>query len=371
MRNIFITGGTGFLGSMLIREILASSDDAVYALIRDKSKEEATDRLVSNLEATMFPKKLTKKQLDRITIVKGDITKKDFGLETEAIVMLAKHIDVIFNSAALTSLTSPLEMARKVNLEGTRNVLDFAMFCMKNGKLTKVNHISTAYIAGKIKSCCFREINLSLGQEFNNAYEQSKFEAEQLVVEYRKKGLDINIYRPSIILGSYEDGRTTNFKMFYQPLHYFSLELFTSIPAANNSRANLINVDVAAEAIYLISNLSREKNANYNIVSPKTPELEFVLDIASDYFGYKMPRLIPLQDFDLEKAYTPVQRNLIEPFIPYFNYYVDFDMGNAMSILMSQNFVFPEFDETNFLKLYEFCDMCGFIKRKKRNVAVK
>jgi len=59
------------------------------------------------------------------------------------------------------------------------------------------------------------------------AYESLALKEKVDFVDSNKKGLDIDIFRPSIILGRHKDGRTTNFKMFYQLLHFFAMELST------------------------------------------------------------------------------------------------------------------------------------------------
>ena len=357
MNNILITGATGFLGSELIKEILLSSDCGIYALVRAGNVNDAEKRLFSVLDGKINSKRSKK----RIQVCVGDISKKGLGLEKNTADRLIDNVDVIFNSAALTILESPLDKIRKINVNGTKNVLDFALSCKK---LNKVNHISTAYVAGK-RIGVFKENDLNLDQEFNNTYEQSKFEAELLVNEYRGRGLDIDVFRPSIILGRYKDGATTNFQMFYQPLHIFSLELFDRIPAIKNSRANVINVDIAAKAIFLIASTGDTKNANYHIVSSKVLDFDYVVSLASEYFGFKKPEFVSLEKIDIRKEYSAIKRKMIKPYIPYFNYLAQFDMSNTMKRLDGEKFAFPEFDEKNFMRLFEYCANVKFIRRRQ------
>ncbi len=369
MSNIFITGATGFLGSMLINEILSTSNDIIYSLVRGISVEDARNRITAILEKVFEPGAPAKEMLSRVHICLGDITKENLGLQKSTIRDLFNKIDIIYNSAAVTDLNWPLEKVRRINVNGTKNVLDFALLCKKNGRLKKINHISTAYIVGT-KECTFKEEDLEIGQNFNNTYEQSKYEAEHQVVTYRSMGLDIDIFRPSIVMGRYKDGMTTSFKMFYQPLHFFSLELFDRIPAISESAANLINVDIVAKAIILISNLSDDKNTNYHIASPNVPTFDYIIDMASKYFGFKKPNFVQPKEIDIHKEYTIVKRKMIEPYIPYFNYFTKFDITNTQNHLQSKKFKFPEIDKDNLFNLFEYCDKNGFIKKDKKNVAV-
>ncbi len=369
MSNIFITGATGFLGSALISEILSSSNDTVYALVRGKTATDAEKRLMAILEELSDRHELDNGKKDRIKICVGGITHRQLGLDKETLHHLIDNIDTIYHSAAITDLNWPLEKIRKINVDGTKNVLNFAVMCRKNGRLKKVNHISTAYIAG-IKRSIFKENHLDVSQEFNNTYEQSKYEAEVLVSKYRKKNLDIDIFRPGIIMGRYKDGKTIKFKMLYQPLHFFALELFDKIPVVKNGKAYLINVDIVARTIFLINSLPDKITMNYHIISPETPTLNYVLDIASEYFGFKKPEFIPSEEIDIYKEYSPAKRKLIEPYLPYLNCTIEFTMENTLNQLQRANFTFPEFDEENLIRLFEYCDKVGFIKRKKKNVTV-
>jgi thioester reductase-like protein len=302
--------------------------------------------------------------------INGDTTKANLGLDKKTLDNLTGTVDAIYHLAAITDLNNPIEKLRRVNVDGTKNVLDFAMQCKNRGKLKKVNHISTAYVAGKrsLKKCRVMEDDLDLGQGFNNGYEQSKCEGEKCVNEYRKRGLDIDIFRPGIILGRYKDGVTTNFKMMYQPLHFFSLGLFDRIPAPAYNVGNLINLDVAAQAICSISSESNEKNMTYHVVSPETISLDYFLSMASEYFGFKKPEFVPVEKFDIYKEYTPVKRKMVEPYLPYFNYAAEFDMTNTLGAFRGKDFVFPEFDDANFTVLFEYCAKAGFIKRKNHAV---
>ncbi|MBN1353643.1 MAG: SDR family oxidoreductase [Candidatus Omnitrophica bacterium] len=370
MSNIFITGGTGFLGSSLVEEILSSSDDTVHVLVRGKNIDEARARLLSVLKELSDSNKLDKNLEERIKVYVGDITQENFGLSQKTAKYLIDTSDLIYHSAAITELNLSLEKVRGINVEGTRNVLDFALACKKNGRLKKVSYISTAYVAGT-KKCIFKEKNLDIGQDFNNTYEQSKYEAEKLANKYREKGAQIDIFRPSIILGRYKDGKALKLDMLYKPLRSFSLDLFTKIPVIEGSNINLINVDIAAKAIISITNNTKNANRNYHITSPKVSTLDYILDLASEHFGFKRPELVQWEKLDFYKDYSAVERKILEPYSPYFNYQTEFDMHNTLTELKKKEFAFPDFDKENFIRLFEYCDKVGFIKRKEKNAAVR
>ena len=251
MNNIFITGGTGFLGSSIIEEILNSSDDNIYALVRGKDQDAARERLRGILADLMDDTSGLEEKFRRVHVYRGDITEKNLGLDDDVVLDLSNRIDAIYCNAARTDINVKINEIRQVNVAGTKNVLDFGLLCKKGGRLKKINHISTAYVVGN-RVCTFKESDLSVRQRFHNTYEKTKYEAEKLVHRYRRHGLDIDVFRPSIVLGRYSDGKTTNFKMFYQPLHFFSLELFDRIPA-NSRRAAVLDPESLAPKISIPS----------------------------------------------------------------------------------------------------------------------
>ena len=139
MGNVFITGATGFLGSTLIKEILTSSTDTIYALVREKKGAVLRERLISLLKDLFHPESIDTEIADRIVAYAGDITKKNFGLSKNELNSLINNLDVIYHTAALTDLNLPLKHVRSVNVNGTRHVLDFALLCKNKGRLKKVN----------------------------------------------------------------------------------------------------------------------------------------------------------------------------------------------------------------------------------------
>lgn len=356
---IFLTGGTGLLGTYLLKELINCNAGHIIALSRGKTLKEARRRIYKALEKHSF---LMHKQRFPLLfeVVRGDITKKNLGLSKSIFERLTKDVTSIYHSAALCDFNAPLTIIRKVNVKGTENILKFASLCKKNRQFKRLHHISTIAVAGDSKGI-FYEKALDLGQSFNNTYEQSKFEAEQRIIQYRKKGLSITIYRLGIVTGDSCTGYTNNFKMFYQPLQIFSLQLFKEIPANKKTRHYLVPVDCVAEAIIRISLDNNSRNSTYHLTSPYQVKLADFIDIASKYLKFRKPLLVPQEKFTYKKL-SPLQFSLIEPYIPYFNYKLKFNSKNANSILSKTSFKWPKIDKPLLKQLFKFCVASGFIK---------
>ncbi|MEW6086873.1 MAG: SDR family oxidoreductase [bacterium] len=367
--TVLLTGSTGLLGSYILKELIKHNVGNIIVLSRGETQEEADRRVYQELG-----KHLSSKERQRfsklVEIIRGDITQENLGLSKKMFNNLTKKITLIYHSAALCKFNIPLKIIRKVNVKGTDNILKFALVCKKYN-LKEVHYISTIAVAGDSKGV-FYEDNLDLGQKFNNTYEQSKFEAEKLVVKYKKKGLPITIYRPGILVGDSVTGYTNNFQMFYQALQIFFSELFNEIPADKNSIYYLVPVDYVAKAIMRIS-LNKNDNNNkltYHIINSDTLVLNKFLDISSKYFKFKKPLIISKINFCFEKL-SPFQMRIIWPYIPYLNYGLHFDSKNTKTILGKTDFKWPKINDVFLRRLFKFCVQCEFIiPRKKPSLRV-
>lgn len=365
MKNILITGATGFLGRYLLKKILENEDLTPVVLVRGR-KDEPVDKRMERVLGYFYGSNRVKVILKRIKIVEGEVDRESLGLDKKIRQSLIDEVDEIYHCAAIAAFRIPLETIRKSNVAGTENVMKFAVDCKNKGRLKRINHISTTYVAGT-KRGVFYENELDVGQKFNNTYEQSKFEAEIIVQDYRKRGLEIAVFRPSILTGDSITGKTASFKMLYQPLRFFSSELFEAIPADRNAQFNLIPVDSVAEAIYLIANARGTDNRTFSISNSSTVSAGHFIDVASDFFGFIKPELIPLKEFDLNRL-TYVQKNLLDPYIPYFDHNPIFDSSNAKAILSKNKFNYPIVDNGLLTRLFKYCVDSGFIKLRRKYV---
>lgn len=363
---IFLTGSTGFLGAYLLRELLCHKHKKIKQIVavsRGRTQREAERRVHQALWG-FLPVRQRRGIISLLRVVRGDITKDRLGLPERVYKSLIRKVTIIYHCAALCEFSVPLVVAREINVQGTKNILDFASRCQKRGKLRNVHHISTVAIGGNNRGILY-ETDLNIGQKFNNSYEKSKFEAEKLIRGYRKKGLPVVIYRPAIITGNSESGYTSNFRVFYQPLHLFSLELFEEIPGDKNSRYSLCPVDYVADAIVKISfHGSNVNNKTYHITNPNEITFGCFLRAASRYFKFRKPKIIPKKEFSFRKL-TPLQYALIAPYIPYFSYKLRFDTSNADRLLRQEDFEWPKINKDFLARQFKFCIKSGFIKKRR------
>jgi len=359
-KTIFLTGGTGFLGSYLLK-ILLDRGNKVYALSRELNGVSANLRIEKALG--FWNHNAAMSNFNNLVIIEGDITKDGIGIEESILESLAQEVEEIFHCAAETHFNASSEQLKEVNIEGTKKILEFGLGWEKTGKLKKINHISSVYVCGDYGGT-FTENDLNVGQKFNTPYEQSKFEAELLVADFRKKGLWVDVFRPPAIIGESVVGKTPKFDHVYQLLRLWNQETLDVFPIKKAS-LNLSSVDLVAEAIYRISVKSDTHNKNYHLFGDRPISTVDFFDIAKKRIGFNKPERVEW-NYDLDKI--SASNRLLTKKSLLFNIIclTKIDSGSTLEILDKLGFHFPQILSEDIEKMIEYCFGSGFIKRKKQ-----
>ncbi len=223
----FFTGATGLVGGELLQHFLNSNPDRrVIILARNPAKLTLQD------------------QNERLTVVEGDITKPRLGLRFGALRRIRKEVTEIVHCAAQTRFGIPIEEARATNTYGTSNVLNVARECKR---LEKLAHLSTVYVAGRTAGL-IPEAPLGNHNGFVNTYQQSKYEAEQLVLEAMSE-IPTVIYRLSTIIGEAKTGRVRQYNYFHQLLRLFARNVLPVVPGNLSWQIDLIPTEWSIAAL--------------------------------------------------------------------------------------------------------------------------
>ncbi len=374
--KIFLSGATGFLGTFVVEELLVGTDAQVVVLVRAADKREAK----SKLEALWWERKALVGALGtRILLATGDVTLPQLGMEDETFSELKTTVTHIIHAAADTGIHQAKEQLQRVNVEGTRAMLEFAQAANSDHGLQRFSHISTAYVAGLRKG--FIEEDDLQGGGFGSIYEQSKFDAELLV---RACGDDfpISVFRPAQIVGDSKTGEVATFNTVYYPLKLYLKNELKVLPLKSRQKMNIVPVDYVAKVVACGTRAAQAAGKTFHVTLPPDMQptagelIHEVREWAEKELGIALPRplFIPCpflgrwgSSRNLREQATPKKKSTFSNMLalaPYFYEDRVFDTCNTDALAGGCRPAWQEF----LPALLAYSVRKGFLARSSRTV---
>lgn len=378
--NVFlVTGGTGFIGSHTAVELLKRGY-RVIMLCRSNKNESAQERVNRLLDWFQMN---GNDVLSRLEVVEGFLHRPDLGLTGETYSYLSETIDEIVHCAGGTSFSEKKrEELETANIKNLENLLKLAVSA--NGKCYYFHHVSSVYVAGK-RTGTFEE-TLVETKTFHNVYEETKYQGERYVSEtFPKEGIRVNIYRPSIVCGNSETGRSTRFNAVYYPV---KMALFLKdtyqkditqrggekarqmgvrveedgtvyLPIRMENKTggaiNLIPINYFTDAFIALLEECLESNI-FHIVSNFPKTLDDIIRYFRELFNIRGIRSVPKESFDQipANALEILFNGYLKMYGPYIRDTRRFGNRKAEAILQKRNIKCHEFDFNVFSRCINY-----------------
>ena len=348
--HYFVTGATGFIGKRLVKKLLEHKGSVVHFLIRKESASKVDAlRNYWGLNDT--------KGAARAVPVFGDLTAKKLGVEADDVKKLKGQIDHFYHLAAVYDLGASEEEQITVNIDGTRNTVEFA----KAIGAGHMHHVSSIAAAGLYEGV-FREDMFEEAENYDHPYFRTKHESEKIVRKECK--IPWSVYRPAMVVG---DSQTGEMDKIDGPYYFFKLIqrmrqfLPPWMPAIGleGGRVNIVPVDFVVDALNHISHHHKVSGKCYHLVDPQGYRVGDVLDIFSKaahapkmnlFINAALLGFIPKSVKKGLMALAPVRRirsaimkdlALPEDMLTFVNYPTRFDCRDTLAALKNTNIACP------------------------------
>lgn len=291
-----------------------------------------------------------------IELFHGDLTLPQLGLDDAQIGKLRSSVVEVIHCAAETRFSLPLDESRATNVAGTRNLLNLVGTF---GRLDKFAYISTVYVAGRREGRIPEEA-ISAPPAFTNSYQQSKFEAERIVLQYANQ-MPVAIFRLSSIIGDSQTGSVKQFNFVHHLLRLFPRNVLPIIPGNPNAPMDLIPSDWVIPALACLFDKHFLPGGILHLCAgiESSLTLSEMIELTSDIFEshpqanrwkpIRVPVMVSLAEYeDFVKERLRAGDRLLKEllrvldfFLPQLAFYQEFENQHTANLLAGSGLGFP------------------------------
>jgi amino acid adenylation domain-containing protein/thioester reductase-like protein len=275
IKNILLTGATGYLGANLLHQFLNNTEYKLILLVRAPTLKQAFERVNKNYQF-YFDNSLANYQ-NQIKVYVADLEKINLGLTQSIYDSLVDQVDSIVHAAALTKHYGEYDKFYSANVLATINLLELS----KQTKLKDFHHVSTISV---LDNSCDNQESLTEDDVItkldgqSNIYIKTKHEAEKQVLKFMSQGINANIYRIGNLAFIFDNCRTQ--RNIDDNAFFSRMKCFVKLKAVAKelSMEEISPVDYTANAIIKIFDKQELTAQIFHVYNP------ILCDISS-YFG--------------------------------------------------------------------------------------
>jgi thioester reductase-like protein len=291
-KDVLLTGGTGFIGPFLIKSLLEQTQAKIYVLVRASDEKQGGQRLRAAMES-MGPCAADLMEMfeARVIPVPGDLGQAKLGLTQDVWDFLAREIDTVFHNGATVNYLYNYDLMRDANVLGTNEIVRLAF----EGRPKEFNYVSTTFVFGWAVKSVLYETDLNENMELLDfGYSQTKWVAEQVVVDARNRGLSARIFRPALVSPSVMGGGN-NFDIAVR-LVAFMVNHGIGVDTLN--QVSFVPADIVANNIVAISTTPGTANKTYHVVRDDYSNMTDITGLITKATGrqfesFSLPDFVP------------------------------------------------------------------------------
>lgn len=363
--KVLLAGATGFLGIHLFKELL---DQKRHMTILVRAKGIDPVERMKGLLMYYFDSPLDEEFDKYVKVVNADITSDNLLEELKGC-----EFDTIINAAAIVKHFANDDSIERVNYGGVLNLIEVA-----KAHKARLIHVSTVSVAGENidhkfpSNFLMKENQLYFGQDLSNKYANSKFKAEEALLDaYEKDGLDVKIIRVGNLMSRQKDGEfqinsvTNNFMRSlkgYKVLGEFpisSLDQYTDFSP----------IDETAKTILLLGQVPK-KFTVFHSFNSHTVQMGDVID-AMDLAGLHMDKVNDKEfNESIKEAMMDAKKSVIVSTLLNYNSsdnlsheFIQGDPAFTVKALYRLGYRWPITDFDYLIRAIKSLDSLGFFQR--------
>jgi thioester reductase-like protein/pimeloyl-ACP methyl ester carboxylesterase len=296
IKTALVTGATGFVGSHFILNMINEYVEKAFLIVRGEDEEVRLKKILKAFESaasSYIERPKVESILKNVEIIHGDIEKPLCGLsEFDFQRLKDAEIDDVWHFAATLNYEEyRREHIAQQNVDGTKHCVGLA----KAIEVKRFLYISTAYTCG-VQNDNVTETLHNLDRKYSNFYEESKNNAEHVVVDAMnaEENIELVILRPAVVVGNSQTKRTGgSYSGLYgliREIRYLSDALKGTSEVVRlfgdpEGQINFIPVDLVIDDIKQLLDQGMKDGDVYHLSAGRNPNTKFLIDSISRALG--------------------------------------------------------------------------------------